>query len=187
MFNITSIFKVATGFLGGIKTYLIVGAVSGAVAFGGGIWLETKIAHGEINAIKLADAKYLNEQIVAVANEQLRQNQIDLNAAISAQKAFDDQHLHFVTITKEIPAHVTPHQDAIVCIPVGLARSLRAEADGSDIDALQLAPGQSDDDCSDVTASEVADWFKAYAEAANHNAAQLNLLIANIKEKDARP
>lgn len=183
----TGIFKTALGaagnFFGGIQTYLIVGAVSAALAFGGGIWLETKISRGEIADMKLADQKFADDRIAMLTAIEKKFTAIDLHSAVAAQKAFDDLHVRFVIINKEIPAHVTPIQDARACISVGLARSLRGEADGTSIDALQLAEGQSDDDCSDVTASEVAGWFKAYAEASLHNATELTLLQADIKAK----
>lgn len=182
--NATSIFKTALGsvgsFFGGIQTYLIVGAVSAALAFGGGIWLEHGLEQGVINGMKLADAKYVSDQITAVAKLQQGQDKITLDAAIGAQKAFDDLHVRYVTLTQEITPYVTPVQEAKSCLTVGLARSLRADADGSVDEVLQLAPGQSDDDCSDVTEAEVAGWFKAYAEASEHNAQQINLLEAEI-------
>ncbi len=185
--NVTSIFKTALGsvgsFFGGIQTYLIVGAVTAAVSLGAGAYAGYRWEHGEVLKLQLADAKYVSSQITLVTKETQRQEVIDLAAAVGAQQKFDDLHLHYVTITKEITRYVTPLQDARTCVTVGLARSLRAEADGSDPGALALAPGQSDDDCSDVTASEVAGWFKAYAEASQHNALQLNLLEADINAK----
>lgn len=181
--NVTSIFSAATSFLGGIKTYLIVGAASALVAFLAGSYVEHRIMANEVTTLKLADAKFTTDQVKLKAKSDAAQAEIDLSDATFAQKTFDDQHLHFVTITKEIHDHVTPLQDTRSCLTVGLARSLRAAADGSDIDALQLAGGQSDDDCSDLTATEVAGWFKAYAEAAIHNSTELTLLQADIKAK----
>lgn len=179
-----SIFKTALGsvgsFFGGIQTYLIVGAVMLVIGNIGGAYVGYRWEHGEVLKLQLADAKYVSDQIKAVSLLQQDQDAITLDTAVSAQKQFDDQHQHFITLTKEIHDHVTPLQDARSCISVGLARSLRAEADGSDAGALQDALGQSDDDCSDATATEVAGWFKAYAEAANHDALQLNLLEAEI-------
>jgi len=183
----TSIFKTAItsvgSFFGGIQTYLIVGAAMLVIGNISGAYVGYRWEYGEVLKLQLADAKFTQEAVQKKADNDAAMFKIDLASAIAAQKAFDDQHLHYVTITKEIPAHVTPLQDARACISIGLARSLRVSAEGSDFDAVQLAEGQSDDDCSDVTASEVADWFKAYAEASSHNATQLTLLKADIKAK----
>lgn len=166
-------------------TWIKLGALALAVVslLGTGFYAGRRWDAGTIADLKLADAKFTKDQVALQAKNDAAQSEISLSDATWAQKTFDDQHLHFVTITKEIHDHVTPIQDIRTCVTVGLARSLRAEADGSDIDALQNAPGQSDDDCSDVTASEVAGWFKAYAEAAIHNSTQLALLQADIKAK----
>lgn len=183
----TSIFKTAItsagSFFGGIQTYLIVGAVTAALSLGAGAYVGYRWEHGEVLKLQLADAQFVKDQIALKGKNDAAMAAIDLSDATWAQKTFDDQHLHYVTITKEIPAHVTPHQDAVACISVGLARLMRAEADGSDADTLQLAEGQSDDDCSDVTPTEMAGWFKDFAAASNHNASQLNMLEADIKAK----
>ena len=161
-----------------IKAGMVV-LVLGA-AFSGGAYSGYRWEHSAVLKLQLADAKYVTAQVQAKADLDAKQAKIDTDAAVGAQKAFDDLHVHYITVTKEITSYVTPIQEARTCITVGLARSLRAAAEGPDAGAPALASGQSDDACSDATAAEVAGWFKAYAEISQHNAIQLNMLEAEV-------
>jgi len=101
------------------------------------------------------------------------QDAVNTAAAISEAQSQTKVEIHTVTVTKEIPTYV---HDKISCPgpTVGLARVLFGAASATDPATLNLAPGQSDDDCSDVTASEVASWFTQYAGNSQGNAQQLN-------------
>lgn len=168
-------------FFGGIQTYLIVGAVVAVTAAAGGAYAGYRWEHGEVLKLQLAQAQFATEAATKAADSVRKQDTIALGAAVTEAKSQAQIVTRTVTITKEIPAYVTPAQDAVVCIPVGLARVLRAAAAGADPASLQLAPGQSDDACSDVTASEVAGWFSDYAGTSQANAEQLNELELTIQ------
>lgn len=181
----TSIFKTAItsagSFLGGIQTYLIVGAVSAALAFGGGIWLEYNISRGDINALKLADATALTKAVEDKSTSLQQQYAVDLAAAVSHAAAVAKLEGYEEALKKRIPVYVTPHQDAIVCVPVGLVRLLNAAVLQTDPAAIELAPGQSNDACSDVKASLLAGAVVEWLSVGHRNAEQLNALIAWIK------
>lgn len=155
---------------------LVVASVFGAGSYAGWRW-----EHSEVLKLQLADAQFAKAAVAKAAFVQAAEDRVALDAAI--QHATFEVHLEatFGTIYKEIPRYV---HDTISCPgpTVGLARVLYAEAGGSDPAALTLASGQSDDDCSDVTASEVAGWFAAYAKASIGNARQLNDLEDEVRK-----
>lgn len=74
------------------------------------------------------------------------------------------------TIVKEIP-HYVP--DTSSCITVGLVRVLDAAARGADPETLPLAPGQFNETCADVRASDLARNVAENYGRAHGNAAQL--------------
>jgi hypothetical protein len=141
-----------------------------AGAYGGYRW-----EHGEVLKLQLADQKVLTEAVQAAAVVQKHEDAVSLASAIKEAQAQTKIITNTVTVTKEIPRYV---HDQIACPgpTVGLARVLRAAAGQTDPSTLQLAPGQSDDACSDVTASEVAGWFTEFAGAAQANSEQLTAL-----------
>lgn len=134
-----------------------------------------RFEHGEVLKLQLADQENLTKAIQAA--DVVSKHEADVAVAAAVRMASRQEQIitHTVTVTKEIPVYV---HDQIRCPgpTVGLARILRAAAAGADPAALQLAPGQSDDDCSDVTPSEVAGWFTSYASAAQENTEQLTAL-----------
>lgn len=162
-----------------IKVGAAILAVVGLLAAGayGGYRFEL----GKYETLVANDAKAKTAAVQEKANSDAAQAKVSLASAVADQKAQDALQIHTTTVTKEITRYVTAQEDRVVCVPVGLARIMRSAADGSDPASLGLAPGQSDDDCSDVTASEVAGWFTAYAGAAQQNAQQLNDLEAWVR------
>lgn len=168
--------------LAGVKTYLIVGAVTGAVAFAGGAYSGWRWEHGAVLQARLDAAALASKAKELAAKDQAAQDAVKLKAAVAEALFQGRLEGRISLIVQETPVYVTAAQDAIVCIPVGLARVLRAAAEGRSPGSLSLAPGQSDDDCSDITATEMARWFTAYAGASLGNAHQLNSLEAEINE-----
>lgn len=168
-----------TGALGGIQTYLIVGAITAAISLGAGAYAGYRWEHGKLLELQLANAKFTTQQVQLKADGDTRQFKVALKAAVAEAHAQGKLEAKTVKVKERILIYVTKKQDASVCgLTVGLARILRASAEGSDPGALALASGQSDDDCSDVTPSEVAGWFASYAGISNQNAEQLNALEA---------
>lgn len=167
-----------SGFLGGFQTYLIAGGLALAVGAAGGAWAGYRVEASKVAAIRLADAQAQAQALQAADKSRARQDAVTLAAALKEAAAQQKVVILTQTLTREIPHYVTVQADAVSCIPIGLARVLRAAADGVDPGTLSLPAGQSDDACSDVTASEVAGWFKDYAGASQANAEQLTALQA---------
>ena len=159
---------------------LIGGAMLAIVSFGGGYWLSHRIDASTISDMKLANAQALNSAIKASASAQQAQDKVIENAAVKEAQAQIQIQTVTKTITKEIPKYVTVKGDTVSCIPVGLERLLYAAASGTSADSLQAPTGQSADSCSDVSATEMAGWFKDYSDAARANAEQLNALEASV-------
>lgn len=155
-------------------------ALGAALLISGGAYAGYRWEAGTVATLKLEAAQERAQAVSLAAQSQKAQDTVALTAAVSEAKAQAQIVTKTITLTKEVPRYVTVRQDAIVCIPVGLARVLRAAAAGSDPSAVELAPGQSDDACSDLTASEVAGWFSGYAGASQANAEQLTALQAWI-------
>lgn len=153
-------------------------------ALGGGFYAGYRWELGIYEKRVAADALAVQKAQAAAIHEALAINKANDAAAQKDAQAQQQIVTRTVTITREVTVHV---HDQVFCPgpTVGLARVLRAAAAGVDPTSLDLAPGQSDDSCSDVTASEVASWFTAYAGTAQQNSQQLNDLIAAVKANDA--
>lgn len=176
-----ALFTSVTGALGGIQTYLIVGAITAVISLGAGAYAGYRWEHSKLLDLQLANAKFTTQQVQLQADGDRKRSKIALTAAVAEAYAQGKLEAKTVTLIRKVPIYVTPKQDASVCgLTVGLARVMRAAAEGSDPDTLTLAPGQSDDDCSDVTPSEVAGWVASFAGVAHQNAEQLNALEAAV-------
>lgn len=186
---LSSAASAVTGFLGGIQTYLIIGAVALAVGGAGGTWVGYRIESGKVAAIQTTLAQAQTQVAQHGARIIAVEDKVGLDFALAHQTIDDHITLQVATNSQEITLYV---HDKISCPgpTVGLARVLRAYADGIDPANLSLAPAQSDDDCSDVSASEVASWFNAYAGVARQNAQQLTDLqgwvLANQKAQETK-
>lgn len=165
-----------TSLFGGIGGYIAVALLAGILgAYGGYRW-----ELGSYEALKASD---VTSQLVVVQKAKVLQQSADaVSLAIAVREARAQQQIitQTVTVTKEVPIYV---HDTVSCpgLSVGAARVLRAAAAGVDPASLALAPGQSDDSCSDFTASEMAGWFAQYAGAAQANTQKLTDLQATIK------
>lgn len=168
-------------FLTGWQAYLIGGAMLAIASFGGGFYLAHRIDASTLSDLKAQDAKARADAIQAASLALQKQDKAAMDAAVAEAESQQKIVTKTVTLTKEIPVYVTPAQDKSVCgLTVGLARILRAAAASTDPASLALTTGQHDDDCSDLTPSEVASWFTQYAAASQANAEQLNALRASI-------
>lgn len=144
----------------------------------GGAYAGYRWEAGVVAQVRLADAQAVAKAVSVARASDAAQAKVGLSAALSEAQAQTKIVTQTVTITKEIPLYV---HDQIACpsgFTVGLARFLRAAADGADPATLSLAPGQSDDACSDLTATEMASWFSDYAGASQANAEELTALQA---------
>lgn len=83
----------------------------------------------------------------------------------------------YVTLTKEIPAHVPPSSP---CVPWGVVRLHDAAVLGVDPSTLQAPAGQPDDACSDVSPSAFVATVTDNYRAGQQNAQQLDDLEADI-------
>ena len=166
--------------LGSLQVKLIAVAVALALAGTGGFYGGYRWEHGALVKVQLADAQASLVASQRAAASQKRQDDVSLAAAVKEQAAQDALNIKVITIRKEIPVYVSPVQDArsrTGCgISVGFIRVLHAAAKGVAPDTLQLATGQSDDDCADIAPSALADLLAQALGAGNANAEQLNAL-----------
>lgn len=179
-----------TSALGGVWGYVAALAI-GAVVAGGGVWYVTHtIDDDKYVKLQLADQKVQTDAVTLAKNIQAAQDKTVLNAAVAEAKAQDALDLKFVDISRKVPVYVNQIQEAKSCITIGLYRVLAGASGAADPDSLQLAPGQSNDDCADVTEASVAYWFtgsgtdddKGFGVAAFKNAEQLNGLEDTIRK-----
>jgi hypothetical protein len=98
-------------------------------------------------AARTAEARVLRQAETA--------GQISVAAATADQAARDQITAETGTIIKELPAHVTPADDARCVVPFGFVRSYDAAATG-DLSALSGAAGEPDGAPSGVALSAVA-------------------------------
>lgn len=136
-----TLYSTATGFLGGIQTYLIVGALCLGIGFGGAVYWKDLEAKAAVTA-----------QAVATVKRVELQDKITLNMSLdfSALKFADATATN--NLIQEIPEHVTPKDDAACPIPLGFVRVYDAAAHGPVPDASAGA----DDAPSGVALSDVA-------------------------------
>jgi hypothetical protein len=89
----------------------------------------------------------------------------------------------FTTLAKEVPAYVTPHDDAGCTLNAGAVRLLDSAANG--LPALPDAPSGADDAPSGVALSTLVSTDVANDQAAELNAAQLAALQAWVRAQQA--
>ncbi len=151
--------------------------IAGILIFSGGAWVGYRLESGVADRLRAEAADARTEGLKIGAADQRALDQIAIDAAVREAQAQTKIQVQTITVTKEIPRYV---HDQIYCPgpSIGLARILRAAADGVDPASLSGPAGQSDDACSDFTATEVAGWFAGYAGAARANTEQLTALQA---------
>lgn len=164
--------------LGGIQTYLIVGAVSIAVGLASGAYAGYRWELGDLDALKLADAQAVLKATQEASASRGRQDAVDLSAAVAEAQAQTKVIIQTQTLIRKVPIYVTLAQDSRGCVTVGFLRILRGAGTEADPSTLQLAPGQSDDDCSTLTLSALAGTISALYGVSLANSEQLNALNA---------
>jgi hypothetical protein len=116
-------FSAATGFLGGIQTYLIVGVASFAIGAGGASLATYKIMHNANLAATAQQAQRTVRRVVAQDHITVTIGEIYANVT-----------LHIVTDTNrrlnEVSAHVTPAIDTTYPVPCGFVRVYNGAAHG---------------------------------------------------------
>lgn len=126
------------------------------------------------------------KQVVAIEHVSKVQTaavvKVDSAAAKTAAAAQTRIVTRYVTLTKEIPAHVPPSSP---CVPWGVVRLHDAAVLHLDPGSLQPPAGQPDDACSDVAPRAFVDAVVANYGTADANAEQLNALEANLAERAA--
>lgn len=185
-----TLLSTVSGALGGVYGYVAVAAVAAAVAGAGTGWLTYKVEQTRYQALELKDAKAvtasLEAQAQALQKVAATQHALDVQAtegAVAEAQAQDRVHARTITITKEVPRYVTVKADAVTCVPYGLVRVLDATILGVSSPAdLALPPGQSDDACAPVKASDLAASIAANYGTSAQNSEQLNALEAWVHQ-----
>lgn len=159
-------------------------AIVGALSFG--TWsVVHSIQAGAVKSYVAADA-------VTTANAQAAGAKIDSAQSAIDAKSAEDSAAHqtaearVATVVKQkvyIHVHDPVAPRAVGCIPYGLVRLHDAAAIGVDPDTLPLPSGVSDDACSPVAVTALAEAIADNYAAARANAAQLNDLIGNVRGK----
>lgn len=129
-----------------------------------------------------------NQKDIAAAVASARKQERDaakLSQATAVKAAKADQQIQVQTrtIIRKVPTYVTAHQDAVGCVTYGLVRVLDAASRGLDPASLGLPAGQSDDACSPVKPSDLGRSVADNYGASRQNAAQLDALIQDIRER----
>ena len=182
---LSNVFSAASTFLGGVQTYLIVGALSGLLSAGVSGYVVYRVELSTINGLKASAAVSAQKATIVALDKQKSLDAATQAAAIA--EAASQVKVETVTrvITKEIPAHVTPQQDSHECVTFGFVRVLYAAERGADPDSLALPASESDDACTAIKLSDLAASLATDYGVSLENSEQLNALIANVKQTDA--
>lgn len=165
--------------LSSLYTTLIGGALLAIASFGGGFYLEHRLAASTIVEMKLADAQAQVAAVEAVTATTKAQDKAALDAAVAEAQAQIKVVTVTHTITKEIPAHVPP--DSSCHTPTyGLVRVLNAAATGSALGDQPAPAGQPDDACAPISWDQFAAAVADDYGAGRQNAEQLNALEASV-------
>lgn len=169
--------------LGGIWGYVAAAVLSASLAAFGAYEVTAAFKDRTIGELKLADSQAMTNAVTAAKADLAARDKVTLDAAVSRATSQQKIVTQTVTITKEIPAHVTPAQDARTCITYGLVRVFDAAAGGADPDTLSLPAGQSDDACAPVKASDLARSVAENYGSARDNADQLTALQGWVRQQ----
>jgi hypothetical protein len=148
-------------------------------------WVVYRVEHAAYLALQLKDAKALTAAVAAAAAKARGITAANWQASLAESESQN----HIVVVTKrilqEVPAYVTPAQDAVGCITFGFVRVLNAAANGVDPASLSLPAGESDDTCTGLAVSAVAATLADAYGTSRQNSEQLDSLIASIRHNDA--
>lgn len=178
--------------LGGLQSYLIVGASAALIAGAGGAYAGYRWEEAKYEKLVANDAKAL---IAATKDAVAKQANIDKsNQRDAADQAYfrgklDGTVLNIVTgaplnvtVTQDKQAAVADHAG---CITYGFARLLYSGAHGVAPDSLPIPSGESVDSCTALEPSELAAAVAQDLAAGYGNAHQLDSLIAAVTRNDA--
>lgn len=176
----------------GLPTILTGGAVACALAAAGGAYGMHKFDDGRYQALVAADAKAQTAAVTAASAEQKRQDDINTKAALDESTAQTALLAAAIQRSKEIPIYVTPAQDKLAangpgCVTYGLVRLHDAAVLQVDPSTLQLPAGKSNDACSPIAPSALADTLSSNYGASNENAEQVNALEADEASRAPKP
>ena len=138
-----------------------------------------KVDNARFEKLELGYAQAKEKAVEEARAAQAAQDKIALTAAVAEAAAQEKIVTITNTITKEIPSHV---KDSGPCITYGLVRVLDGAASGRDPDTLALPTGKSDDACSPVKASDLAQSVADNYGAARQNSEQLTALQQTAKD-----
>ena len=138
-----------------------------------------KVDNARFEKLELGYAQAKEKAVEEARAAQAAQDKIALTAAVAEATAQEKIVTINQVITKEIPSHV---KDSGPCITYGLVRVLDGAASGRDPDTLALPTGKSDDACSPVKASDLAQSVADNYGAARQNSEQLTALQQTAKD-----
>lgn len=147
--------------LAGWKGYALAGGVCFIVGTSSGYYLRDLQAKADQNAALKAAVKAAPKVVARTARA------ADITATVGARTEREQEKTRTVyrDIIREVPVYVTAETDRRYPLPVGFVRVLDRAAGGSEA-ALPDGPGQSDNDPSEVAASDAAgtlvDWAGLY-------------------------
>lgn len=118
-----NLISLATGALGGIQTYLIVGTVSLAIGAGGAALATYKIMHNANLAAQTQQAKATVRLVTLQAHITVNVGEIVIRGIQIAQA-------NTSRIQQEIPQHVTPEIDRAFPVPLGFVRMFNDASHG---------------------------------------------------------
>jgi hypothetical protein len=160
-----------TGGASGLAVYAIVFALgSGVGAYGMHRWDA-----GAYESLVAANAQAQTLAVQKAKDVQSAIDKVTLDAAVAEAKAQQQILVQHDYITQEVTKYVPVH---VTCITVGLVRLLDAASLGTDPANSTVAPGQSDDACTSLTARQLASNIINNYAVALANAEQLNALEA---------
>lgn len=161
-------------------------AMVGAVSFAGWEVVHT-ISTGAVKSYVAADAVTTAKAQAAGAQLDAAQSAIDTTSAEASAVHQTREATAAATVKAKVQAHVhnpAPTAPRVVgCVTYGLVRLHDAAALGVDPDTLPLPAGTTDDACSPVADTDLANAISDNYAAARANAAQLDDLIANVTAK----
>lgn len=170
---IKTAWSTATSFLGGIQTYLIVGAASLAIGAAGAGFGVYKIMHNANEAAITQQAKSTVQYVVHADAINTDLGKIYVPQFVFIQSNTD-------RIQKEIPQHVTPEIDRRYPVPLGFVRVFNdashgpipgpaagSDADPSGVPLSDVAGAHAADEGTlDVCRAQLGEWWTWYDQQA---------------------
>lgn len=158
--------------------------IAGALALlfvtaGASSYVTHRVDTAKLEALELRYSQAQTKAVEEAKSLQAAQDKVSLDAAVAEAQAQQKIVTVTQTITQEVTRHVTDH---VACVSYGLVRVLDAAALGVDPDTLALPAGKSDDACTGITNSALAERIATDFGIARANAEQLNALEAWVRD-----